>query len=131
MLTGTLGLLLLYLFGSTFNRKDPLKPKQWFLVFVTLFWLRQVTLLVMWIVASVTNPNNRFHADEIKMSRYLGLPESFFLWVTGIAGATVLAVVIFKFIPREQRMTFILGGIIGGLGGYATWFGWLGKLLLP
>jgi hypothetical protein len=131
LLTGTIGLILLFSFQSSFNRKNLLRPKQWLLVFIALFWLRQVALLVMWLVAGVTDPSKRFASDEIKMSRYLDLPAGFLFWATGLAGAVVVGIVLFKFIPLSQRMTFVLAGIIGGIGGYLLWFGWVGKLLLP
>ena len=46
MISGTIGLLMLLLTRSSFAGKEQLSPWQWVLIFMTLFWLREIFNLV-------------------------------------------------------------------------------------
>jgi hypothetical protein len=51
--------------------------------------------------------------------------------LTAIFGIIVLTVVVFKFIPTQQRLTFIASGLIGGVSGYILWLHLLGQIIMP
>jgi len=125
VLTGTTGLLLLFLYRRKFDREIKLLPGQWLFVFLTLFWLRQSANLLM---GSVSRSGRD---DESRIAAYLGLPSSSIGMATGIAGLLILAVVVFRFIPRQQRLTFLAAGLAGGVAGFWLWLIKLGPVLMP
>jgi len=61
----------------------------------------------------------------------LDLPFWLLAAITGVIGFFVLYVVVFKFIPQQQRLTFVSSGIVGGVAGYVLWLYLPGPLLLP
>jgi hypothetical protein len=131
LLTGTTGLVLLVLFRRSFFAAERLSFSQWLVVFLSLFWLRQVANLVGWLACYLKTGQFRCRADEIKLSEALHLPLWFLLVVTAIIGAIISVIVIFKFIPLRQRFTFILSGLVGGIVGFALWMGVLGEIIMP
>ena len=62
---------------------------------------------------------------------YLELPKWSILLTTALIGAFVLWTVIFKFIPKKVRFTFICSGLFGGVSGYILWLELFGKILMP
>lgn len=46
-------------------------------------------------------------------------------------GIVILAVVIFKFIPIKQRLTFMAAGLVGGVTGFVFWLILFGKIIMP
>ncbi len=42
MITGTIGFLLILIYRKQFSQKETLSIVQWFLIFISLFWLREV-----------------------------------------------------------------------------------------
>lgn len=131
MLTGTIGLILLFSFRKSFDNITKLSLRQWFIIFVSLFWLRQTANLVVWIGRYVVSGNYSFRSDEIRVAKYLQLPDLTFSILTAIIGAIVLTIVIFKFVPAKQRLTFIFSGVAGGISGYILWLVLFGKYLMP
>lgn len=131
MLTGSVGFLLLYFYRRYYMQAARLSFKQWSLVFLSLFWLRQPANFVMWAASGLFTGNFSDNGDEVKISRYLGLSDWFVPAVTGIAGAIILVIVFSRFVPKGQRLTFLLSGLIGGIAGYFFWFEWAGKMILP
>jgi len=131
MLTGTIGLLLLFFRRRSFWHTQQLNVGQWALVFVTLFWLRQTTNLLLWVAGYFVTKEFSSRGDEIRLAIQLDLPFWSLTVITGFIGLLILSIVIFKFIPRLQRLTFILSGIMGGVAGYFLWLHWLGPVLLP
>jgi len=131
MLTGTIGLALLFLFRRSFKGETKLSFGQWFLIFVSLFWLRQTANFVGWIGGYVFTRKFSQHGDEIKLAHYLQLPEWTLVTLTAFIGAIVLTIVIFKFVPVKQRLTFITSGLAGGIAGYMLWLVWFGKYIMP
>lgn len=128
MLTGSVGLLLLYKIRKSFGK---LSFKQWFLIFISLFWLRQPANLVGEIVTYFTTGHYGEMADEAKISRYFNWSPWYIDVVTAFIGLFVLTMIIFKFIPKTQRLTFILSGLIGGISGFMLWLVYFGKVIMP
>jgi len=131
ILTGTIGLVLLFFFRRSFQSASKLNLKQWLIIFITLFWLRQTANFVIWVSNYFINGQFLTRGDEVKLARYFGLPEATIVTITALAGAIILFTVIFKFIPIAQRFTFILAGLFGGIAGYLLWFGGLGEMIMP
>jgi hypothetical protein len=130
MLTGTLGLVLLFLFRKSFQSANNLSFGQWTIIFVSLFWLRQPANFFAWVSKYIFKENFSSGCDEILLARYLQLPEWLILTLTAAIGVIVLAAVIFKFIPLKYRLTFILSGFTGGIIGYVVWLILLGEYIM-
>ena len=131
ILTGTIGLVLLFFFRRSFQSASKLNLKQWLIIFITLFWLRQTANFVIWVSNYFINGQFLTRGDEVKLARYFGLPEATIVTITALAGAIILFTVIFKFIPIALRFTFISAGLIRGIAGYLLWFGGLGEMIMP
>lgn len=131
IVTGTLGLALLYFFRKSYHGIEKLTLGQWAIIFTSLFWLRQVANLFTWV--SFYFVRNRFstRGDEIRLARHLNLPNWSILTVTAIIGCTTVAFVIFKYIPKKVRLTFIASGIVGGIAGFVFWLRLFGKIIMP
>jgi hypothetical protein len=131
MLTGTIGFLILYLKRKSFFKTEKLGFPQWAIVFVSLFWLRQVANFALAVAVFFITRGYPARGDELKISRYLQIPDITILAVTAFLGLLVSLAVIFGFIPAQQRFTFIISGLVGGIAGYLFWIEWIGKMVLP
>ena len=130
LFTGTIGLILLLVCRKSFNVRQKLIAWQWVLIFITLFWLRQTANMIVWMATFISTKHVPY-SDEIGIALKLGLPFWSLTTITGVIGIIILYVVIFKFIPKAQRQTFVLSGIMGGVTGYVLWLYLLGPVLLP
>ncbi len=131
ILTGLLGLAILQL-----RRKkrilNGLKMLDWLAIFLALFWLREVFNVVMSIITEFLNPTGTFFSgDEAGLAWYLGLPAGTFAILFGTLGFLVGLYVVFQVIPKHIRLTFIAGGLVGGILGFIVWMNFLGPSLLP
>ena len=131
ILTGTLGIILLYVYRKTFYQIEKLFIFQWTIIFMSLFWLRQVCNLFTWILFYFINGKFGVRGDEIKLAKYLELPNWSILLLTALIGGLVLSIVILKFIPKKVRLTFIVSGLFGGISGYILWLRIFGKIVMP
>lgn len=127
--TGTLGLVLLFVFRK--ETQSYLNLKQWILVFLSLFWLRQTANFTNLLIEYLLTGKYSVKSDELRLAKYLELPHWSIILPTAILGIIVAVVVIFKFIPIHQRFTFILSGLIGGIAGYVIWLEAFGKIIMP
>ncbi len=131
MLTGTIGFILLFIFRRSFQKVQALKPWQWSLVFLSFFWIRQPVNFLIYAVYYFIKSKFLNRGDEVRLSWYFDLPNWFIISTTALVATIILLVVIFKFIPKAERFTFLLAGIIGGSAGVFLWLVWLGKIILP
>jgi hypothetical protein len=131
MLTGTIGLILLFAYRKSFLVRHTLSSWQWVIVFITLFWLRQSANFVLWLLDYLATGEFSARSDEIRIALELGIPFWSLTAITGTIGLAILSIVHFKFIPPKQRMTFIASGIAGAVAGYILWLHVLGPKLLP
>ncbi|MBQ0785943.1 MAG: hypothetical protein KBT69_00475, partial [Oceanihabitans sp.] len=72
-----------------------------------------------------------FYGDEFGISRYIGFNQWIVPSISFILGLAISLFIIFKVIPIKYRFSFIISGFIGGLLGFAIWFGFLGSIILP
>jgi hypothetical protein len=130
MLTGTIGLLLLFRCRKKNVGAERLSFGQWMLVFLSLFWLRELLTLASAVSLSLQY-KMRMNHDEFAIARYLHWNP----WMLAGAAATFALLgfwlVTFRFVPGKQRLTFIIAMFTGGITGVYLWFGLLGPKLLP
>jgi len=131
ILTGIIGLCLLFANKSKILLLNKLNLKYWIYVFLSLFWLRQTANIVMWLIGFFISGKFSQRSDEVRLAIYFQIPEWSISLTTAILGLIVAIFVIFKFIPINQRLTFIFAGLIGGISGYYIWIESIGKLIMP
>ena len=131
IITGTLGLLLLIFYRKNFFTSNKLNSRQWLLIFLSLFWLRELAnCVVMGFMLLFTNKRT-FNSDEVKIAEYLGWHFTSVTIITAFVALIIGLIVTFKFVPAAQRKTFIATGLAGGVTGYILWLYILGPLILP
>lgn len=129
MLTGTFGLLFLY-WRRKFIRQYSLKLIDWAAIFMALFWLREAFNLLISVAGGFFS-GRYFGGDEFNISQLLELPGGAIPIISGILGMMLSAYTVFKWVPKNKRFTFILGGFAGGISGFVLWMYILGPVLLP
>lgn len=127
LLTSTIGLAILFVRRK--KRLSGFKMIDWLAVFMSLFALREVFNFVQALFSSIVFSKSNFYGDEFRISRYLSLNEWIIPIITLVIGLFISFYVIFKIIPLKYRFTFILSGLVGGILGFAIWFGFLGETL--
>lgn len=131
IITGTIGFILL-LFRRKKIHQNGMKIIDWLYVFLSLFWLREVCNLTMSVSSAILNgTKNYFGGDEKKIALMLEIPKGTIAIPLGIIGFLISLFVIFKIIPSEKRLNFILGGFIGGILGFVLWLRILGPIVMP
>lgn len=130
MLTGTIGLALVLHRWRHFRSAGRLSAGQWLIVFLTLFWLRQVLNGVLSVAAFVITGTYAATLDEVRLAMYYGLPVWSIGFVTAMLAALVCVIVICA-IPKRQRTALLVAFIAGAPAGYVIWFRVLGPLWLP
>jgi hypothetical protein len=129
MLTGTIGFILVLMIRKRHQYAS--KFAHWICLFLALFWFRQPTNLVSWILSKPFNGKYSTSGDEIRLARYLELPQETIIWVTGVLGLLTGGYTIVKFVPRNKLMIFCISGFLGGISGFILWLKILGPIILP
>ena len=101
----------------------------WIGVFLALFALREVFNTVSAIVEVFLFGARGFGGDEFRISLSLGFNQWVIPLLTAALGCLISCYVLFKVLPLRYRFSFIIGGLLGGLVGFATWFGFFGPWL--
>ncbi len=131
ILTGIIGLLILLIRRKSIQIKG-LKIIDWLAVFLGLFWLRELFNLVHGFGAEIISPNGRwFGGDEYYISKDLNLWSGTIPILLGVIGLFVSGYIVFKIVPKNLRLTFILSGLIGGISGFILWMNIIGPKILP
>ncbi len=126
---GTIGFLLLYFR----KKKEQFKFIDWLIVFLSLFWLREIFNLFHGFLSGILNNSTYFgtRGDEVRLSKMLELWEGTIPLLFGILGLAVSLIVIFYYIPKKVRFTFIISGLVGGIFGFWFWLYFLGPIIMP
>ncbi len=131
ILTGTLGFIIL-LYRRNKIKKFDFKNLDWLFVFLSLFWLREVFNLVMSVSRAIANNTNKyFSGDEKNIALLLEIHKGSIAIPLAIIGLIVSVYVIFKIIPKTERLHFITSGFLGGIAGFIIWMNVLGPKILP
>lgn len=131
MLTGTLGFILLLRNRKNIYKNGKLKLIGWIYIFLSLFWLRQVTNFLVAIASLIITKETHISGDEMSLAKLYKLPIWSIQTTTGILGIIICGYIFFKIIPRAQRLTFIIAGLFGGIAGYYLWLVKYGKIIMP
>ena len=131
ILTGTIGLFLLCVFRKRYYSATKLSFPMWLLIFVSLFWLRQAANFFVGAAKFLIHGSFSSHSDEVVLAHRMNMPEWTISTITASIALIILAIVIFRFIPIKQRLTFMLAGIVGGVSGYLLWLIYFGKIIMP
>jgi hypothetical protein len=131
ILTGIIGFILL-LFRRKKILENGMKILDWLYVFLSLFWLREVCNLTMSVASAVLKgKKNYFGGDERKIAIMLEIPQGSIAIPLAIIGLCIALLVIFRIIPKEQRLIFISSGFLGGIAGFIIWLRILGPIVMP
>jgi len=131
ILTGTLGAILLFLYRKDYEKAEKLSLKQWLIIFIALFWLRQTANFLLAIVKYTLTGQHPTRSDEYEIAEYLHISYLSTSGITAFIGLAILALILFRFIPSKDRITFCLAGLTGGAMGYILWFKFLGIWIMP
>jgi hypothetical protein len=130
ILTGSIGFILLLVYRKKVITSDNVTLSGWVLVFLALFWLRQIANLFMRILSYFSEGHSTIHGDEMRLAYHLGIHTWSIQIITGIIGAGVLLTVL-RLIPQKLVFTFLISGMVGGALGYYLWLIKFGKLIMP
>ncbi len=130
ILTGSIGFILLLVFRKRFITSERVHFIGWTLVFISLFWLRQVANLFMAVIYLLIEGQTSPSGDEMRLAKHLDLNIWTIQIITGLIGLGILAIVL-RFLPKTVVMTFLISGLIGGLLGYYLWLIKFGQYIMP
>lgn len=100
MLIGTIGFVLLFVC----SRKKNFEMLRWILMFITLFWVRQLLMLPPILYDYFTeNESGYYKCDEEELSNLRFLPMYTFGLIFFIAGVIMIAIPMFKFFNFNER----------------------------
>ena len=130
-LTGILGLIMLYVRRQ--KRAMGWQTTDWIAVFLSLFWLREPFNLAHALLSSLLSHNGTliYSGDEENIAIVLGWHPGSVAIPLGIIGGLVGLYVVFKIIPKNLRLVFIISGLLGSAIGWVFWMNWVGPILLP
>lgn len=130
MLTGMIGFIILFFRRKQIFIRGYLTLLEWAAVLLSYFWSREVFNFIFSIDDTFSD-RKHFRSDEPRLSQYLNLPPWAFGMITCVIGGIILLWVTFRVIPVQQRLTFLVSGLIGSTIGWMVWMDWLGPILLP
>lgn len=130
MLIGTLGIA-----AAFWNKGKPdqeiLPCKQWILIFIALFWLRQPGNYLLDLLVTMQRGRFPLRNDEVILARYFDFDVWSISFVLAFIGQILVYIVYKKLIPDSDKTTFLLAGLVGGCGGYLLWLFVLGPVFMP
>jgi hypothetical protein len=130
IIMGSLGIAVAFINKKKFN-EDQLSAGQWLIVFTALFWLREPANYIIDLLITIQQGRFPNRNDEAILSRYLEVDSWLISFVLAVTGLILVVIVYRKFIPDQDKTTFLLAGLIGGLGGYLLWLFFFGPVLMP
>jgi len=128
ILTGTIAFILLL---RLYKKEKVLSPLHYILVFLSLLWLRAPANLFTGLYYQINTGHLSRRGDEVKLSTYFYLNSQFFDLLLGGIGFLIGCIIIFKIIPLQHRLSFILAGLIGGNWAFYFWMYQIGPIVLP
>jgi hypothetical protein len=130
ILTGSFVLIFLLIYKHKFITVDKVTLIGWTLIFISLFWLRQVANLFIAILTFISKGKPSYRGDEIRLALHLDINIWTIQVVTGLIGLTVLFIIL-RLLPKTIILTFLVSGMIGGTLGYYLWLIKFGQYIMP
>ncbi len=129
ILFGTIGLIVLNIKRKKITCNG-MKLIDWIAVYFGLFWLREIfNLIISLLFYLFSFKKSPYGGDEAKISAMLDLPIGTVPIILGFIGLIVSIYIIFFILPKEKRIRFIIGGLIGGISGFILWMDYLGPIV--
>jgi len=130
ILTGSIGFILLLIYRKRFINSDQVHFIGWTLIFISLFWLRQVANLVTLLMSKFITGQYSQRSDEMLLAKHLHIHIWTIQMATGLIGLIIFAIVL-RFLPKNVILTFLISGLIGGVLGYYLWLIKFGQYIMP
>jgi len=130
ILTGTIGFFLLLVYRKKHITSDKVSLIGWTLIFISLFWLRQVANLFVAVISFFRNGQTYISGDEMILARHLDINIWSIQIITGLIGLGILILVL-RLLPKTKVLTFLLSGLSGGILGYYLWIIKFGQYIMP
>lgn len=130
MLTGTIGFILLLSYRKKIMTTVRVRFAGWLIIFMALFWLRQVANLFVGIASVLVKGQTTIRGDEMSLAYLSGINIWSIQILTGLLGIGVLIQVI-RMLPNNKVLTFLISGLVGGSVGYYLWLVQFGPYILP
>lgn len=131
ILTGAVGFIILWRKSEKLKSSSSLSHMEWLTVFLCFFWSRQVLNPIVYTLNKLYGFTPELTGDENYLSLKLNLPELSISVSAGIICLSLLSFVVFKLVPKTQRLSFLLAGITGSALGFIFWFSFIGKVIMP
>lgn len=131
MLTGSIGFVLLLSFRRRVIQQQQISIGGWVLVLLSLFWLRQLANLFVGVMSWLLKGRTSISGDEMSLAAILEWPLWSIQISTGLIAIGVLAFIVLRIIPKNQIVTFLVAGFLGGIFGYYLWLFQLGPVIMP
>ncbi len=131
MITGSIGFLLLLCYKHSFYTSQKLNFRQWLLIFVALFWLRELFNFVQGLGVYFLKGHFPHSSDEVRLAEALDIHPLSFTLPAAVIASFILTWIVFKYIPLNQRLAFLVSGLIGGLAGMYLWLYAIGPIVMP
>lgn len=130
ILTGTLGVVLLWLHRKKIDTRNYLKFSEWLFVLLAFFWSRQLANSLIGVFYYLNGKDNS-GSDEGYIASHLDITH----WIIDIPGAILATIVIlyvvFRILPIQHRFTFLVAGLAGSVMGWIVWMEAFGPVILP
>ncbi len=130
ILTGSIGFILLLVFRKRYITLDQVHFIVWTLIFISLFWLRQVANLFMAVMSLLLKGQASQRGDEMRLANHLEINIWTIQIVTGLIGIGILAMIL-RILPKTVIITFLISGLVGGVLGYYLWLIKFGQYIMP
>ena len=131
ILLGTLGFV--YLLKKNKQKFVPIdfSLKKWIAIFLSLFWLRELFLLLIYLFSLIMKKEDLLIINEINIAETIAVSPLLILLPLGLIAIFISYTVVFIFIPKAQRSVFIFAQLLGCITGVLLWFRIIGPFLLP
>ncbi len=131
MIIGSVGMLLLFIYRTPERRNELLTKREWLLVLIASFWVRQMINGIIWFFRIGFSYKISLRSDEMKISGLLDWPLWSIFIPSAVLAAIIFGVLILKFIPLNYRLSYLLAVLTGGIMVELLWLQWVGPVVLP
>lgn len=127
---GTVFFLALYKKYGKRKLANDLSLKDWIMVFLSLFWVRELLVFILYVKLYFANKTDSCFIDEFLVLTINHLPLFPFLLLLGSISTFIIGSIIFVFLPKNNRLVFLVSGLVGSFLGFILWFLFLGPIIM-